>query len=528
MRSIHKCARWLFSLTLFLAVPMFLMPPALAQQDAPPTTRDPLASILLAKGILTPAEMKQIEGAPTRQQAEERMAHILLDKGLISKADYELVAGKAQEPKPVISASAAPAVQAPATAQAPKPQAQALIAAVAPIRALPVGGVSREAIVPAFKVGGVGILPYGALKATLVEDSSSPNGDDFPLPGFLCDTGPDGSPEFHIKARSSKVGANFVWYDASPKWSISGKIELDFEGNFNRSDNRNISTIRSSNPSLRLAWGRVDYTATPKNIFSALFGQDWTLFGSSTLPSVLETTGMGIGFGTLYERSPQMRVGYTHKAARFQIMLEFGVTLPAVGLPPSAANISQQLAYGERQGADSNRPDVEGRLVGQWQLDHAAGVAPAQIIVSAEHGNRTAIVLAAAIPTAYEKTFSKGAAASSHTDGWDFEWQLPTRYATLIGKFYSGADLRYFFVNQLYSYFNDTTGLTSLASLTSEDGSSAVILGTNASGQQVVAPQRPIRTEGGFAQLGLPLSRIFNARADGAECRLVFECALQH
>ncbi|HTU51866.1 MAG TPA: hypothetical protein VMF56_14835 [Acidobacteriaceae bacterium] len=39
--------------------------------------------------------------------------------------------------------------------------------------------------------------------------------------------------------------------------------------------------------------------------------------------------------------------------------------------------------------------------------------------------------------------------------------------------------------------------------------------GTNANGQQVIAPERPIRTEGGFAELGLPLSRIFHAQAGG-------------
>ena len=41
------------------------------------------------------------------------------------------------------------------------------------------------------------------------------------------------------------------------------------------------------------------------------------------------------------------------------------------------------------------------------------------------------------------------------------------------------------------------------------------MLGTNAAGQQVVAPERPIRTSGGWAQLGLPLSRIFNANPSG-------------
>ncbi|MGA2571409.1 MAG: hypothetical protein ABSF23_12885 [Terracidiphilus sp.] len=511
--------------------------------------RDPLAEILLRKGVITADEARLVEQAATPREAEEQLAHLLLVKGVISESDYMAIAGK--EPR---TSSVSPSVEAPQAqiaAQSPKllplpdsaqparlaevrktqqppnptepgapsvvekPASSAVVPALTPIRALPVGGIPREGAAPAFKTNGVGLTPYGFIKATAVEDSSSPNGDDFPLPGFLCDTGPDGSPEFHVKARSSRLGFNFIWTDPNPKWSISGKLEMDFEGNFNRSDNRNISSVRSSNPSLRLAWARLDYSADKKNVISALFGQDWTPFGSSTLPNISEITGLGIGFGALWERTPQMRVGYTHKSAGFQIMPEFAVALPAAGLAPAAANISQQLGYGERQGADSNRPDLEGRLVAQWQLDHAPGVAPAQLVFSAERGNRTAIVLASAVPTAYQKTFATGATASSHTDGWDVEWQLPTRYATLIGKFYSGADLRYFFAGQLYSYFNDTAGLTSTASVSSMDGSSTLVFGTNGSGQQVVAPQRPIRTEGGFVQLGLPLSRIFHARSAG-------------
>jgi hypothetical protein len=335
------------------------------------------------------------------------------------------------------------------------------------------------------------------------------------LPGFVCDTGPDGAPEFHVKARSSRVGANFLWNDANQKWSIYGKIEMDFEGNFNRSDNRNISSIRSNNPSLRLAWGRMDFAPNERNIFSALFGQDWTPFGSSTIPGIIETTSMGIGFGILYERTPQMRFGYTHKGRTFQFMPEFAVTLPASGLAPSTAYISQQLGYGERQGADANLPDFEGRIVGQWQLDHAPGVSPAQLIVSMEHGDRRAILQAASVPAAYQKAFPTGASGSSISNGWDFEWQLPTRYATLIGKVYSGTDLRYFLSNQLYSYYSDTTGLTNLATVPSLDGSSNIVFGTTSAGEQVVAPERPIRTVGGFAQLGLPLSRIFKANPAG-------------
>lgn len=390
-----------------------------------------------------------------------------------------------------------------------------VISAIAPIRALPVGGIEHRSLHPAFVADGVGVTPYGFLKATAVEDSSSPDGDDFPLPGFLCDTGPDGAPEFHIKARASRVGANFVWKDRNPRWTITGKIEMDFEGNFNRSDNRNISTVRSSNPSLRLAWGRLDYRASDVSTVSLLFGQDWTPFGSSTLPNMLETTGLGIGFGSLYERSPQMRVGYIRRFGSMRVMPEFAILMPAEGLAPGSANIAQQLGYGERQGADSNRPDLEARVVAQWQLDHAPGVPPAQVILSGEYGKRTAVVQAASVPSAYRDTFSTGATGSSHTDGWDAEGQFPTRYATLIAKYYSGSDLRYFFAGQLYSFFNDTAGLTDLVSVASVDGSSTLVLGTDANGQQVVAPERPVRSQGGFAQIGLPLSRIFHARPGG-------------
>jgi hypothetical protein len=415
--------------------------------------------------------------------------------------------------------AAAPAAPQSETAASKKPAAIAVNAALTPLRTLPVGGVDHNDANPPLKVNGVGLTPYGFIKVTGVEDSSSPGGDDFPLPGFVtADTGPDGSPEFHIKARSTRFGMNFDWYDSDTRWAITGKVEGDFEGNFNRSDNRNISTMRSSNPSIRLAWARLDYHPNSSNTISGLFGQDWTIYGASTLPNILETTGVGIGFGGLWERDPQMRLAYTHKFAGIAITPEIALDLPSAGLTPSAANISNELGYGERQGPDSNRPEIQGRIVGQWQLDHTTGVAPAQIIFSGFNGKRTATVLASAVADdapAYASTFATGVVASSKQDGWDGEWQLPTRWFTLTGKVYSGADLRWFFGGQLYSFFSDTAGLSNTVEVPSIDGASNVILGTTAGGQQVVAPERPIRASGGFAQLGLPLSRIFNANPSG-------------
>ena len=81
--------------------------------------------------------------------------------------------------------------------------------------------------------------------------------------------------------------------------------------------------------------------------------------------------------------------------------------------------------------------------------------------------------------------------------------------------------MRFYFGGQINSYVTDTGGLTGVTGpfVTADGGplaaSGAAVLGTNASGQVVVAPQRPVRSFGGFMQLGLPLSRWFNADPKG-------------
>src|SRR5215213_5615713 len=64
------------------------------------------------------------------------------------------------------------------------------------------------------------------------------------------------------------------------------------------------------------------------------------------------------------------------------------------------------------------------------------------------------------------------------------------------------------------SKFNDTGGLTSTATATSIDGASTVVFGLG-DGVPVVAPQRPVRAQGGFVQFGVPLSRVFDADPKG-------------
>jgi hypothetical protein len=375
----------------------------------------------------------------------------------------------------------------------------------------------REGLIPDIKLGtGARLKLYGFFKTSFIHDSSSPQGNDFPLPLLAADTGPNNAPEFHIRARGLRLGANFEWLDVAPKTTLTGKFEFDFEGDFTRVNNRNISSIRSSQPSIRLAWVRIDRRFGENDSAFALFGQDWTPFVSSTMPNMVENTNFGgLGYGAAYTRIPQARFGFNHNfggshAVKFGP--EIAIVLPAFGnLPTDVAN---QLGFGERQGADSQRPGVQARAVLQWQLDKSANVSPAQFIVSYEHARREAIVTAANVPVAFKSAFPNGAQVGSDSDGYSLEIQLPTHFVTVVSKYYTGSDLRFFFAGQLLSNFNDTAGLTSTATAASIDGASTVVFGFD-NGVPIVAPQRPVRAQGGFIQLGFPLSRIFDADPKG-------------
>jgi hypothetical protein len=483
---------------------------------------DPLVRVLISKGVLNEDEGRSVGISGTPSEQRNRLAILLRDKGLLSAAEYEAVRTVAPTEDMTKTLASSPGSAAPATAEieskTPTPaQAPTVIAAIAPVRLLGIDSPKREGLIPDIKLGtGARIKLYGFFKTSIIHDSSSPQGNDFPLPLLAADTGPNSSPEFHLKARAFRFGANFEWLDPAPKTVITGKIEFDFEGNFTRVNNRNISSIRSSQPSIRLAWARIDRRLSENVTGFALFGQDWTPFVSSTLPNTIENTNFGgLGYGAAYERAPQARFGFNFNAGgsrglRFQP--EFAIVLPAFGNLPT--NVADQLGFGERQGADSQRPAIEGRFVTEFQLDKAAGVVPAQLIISFEHGRRTAIVTAASVPVAFRSAFPSGAEVSSDSNGYSAEFQLPTRFVTAVGKYYSGSDLRFFFAGQLLSNFNDTAGLTSTATASSIDGASTVVFGLR-NGVPTVAPQRPVRGQGGFIQFGFPLSRIFDADPKG-------------
>jgi hypothetical protein len=525
--------RILFLYALLLVHPTRTQNIALAQSTSTQTQhsnaaapiRDPLLSLLISKGLMTTREAELVGSAGNAAQQRDRLATLLRDKGLISPAELDAlqseVPGSSVTDKTVVAVNAGPSLSTASDgppARAPKSAtAPSFIAAVVPVRLLPIEPQAREGLIPDFKLGsGARIKPYGYFKTSIIHDSSSPLGNDFPLPLLAADSGPSGSPEFHLKARALRLGLNFEWLDPAPNTVITGRLEFDFEGDFTRVNNRNISSIRSSQPSLRLAWARIDRRFNDKFAGFVLFGQDWSPFASSTLPNMIESTNFGgIGFGAIYQRVPQTRVGFSYNlggSRSVKLAPEFALVFPAFGNVPT--NVADQLGFGERQGADSSRPGLQGRFVLQWQLDKAAGVVPAEFIVSYENARRTAIVTAANVPTQFKSAFSAGAEVSSDSNAYSVEVQLPTRFVTLSGKYYSGSDLRFYLGGQLLSNFNDTAGLTATASAASIDGASTVVFGL-LNGVPSIAPQRPVRGRGGFAQLGFPLSRLVHADPKG-------------
>jgi hypothetical protein len=501
-------------LGLILTIVFLGAPSITAQSD---NSTDPLIRVLQAKGVLTEAEARSITASATPAAQRDRLAALLRDKGVISSSEFEAVRTNTTAP-PVQTITAdykTTSTSVPSAAAQPSPPK--VIAAVAPTRLLGIDVPKREGLIPDIKLGtGARLKLYGFFKASIIHDSSSPQGNDFPLPLLASDTGPTNSPEFHLRARGLRLGANFEWLDPAPSTTITGKVEFDFEGDFTRVNNRNITSIRSSQPSLRLAWVRIDRRFNDNNSAFVLLGQDWSPFVSSTLPNMIENTNFGgVGYGAAYTRIPQARFGFNHKfggSRDFRFSPEFAIVLPAFGNLP--ADVSNQLAFGERQGTDSQQPGIQGRAVLHWQLDKAESVAPAEIIFSFEHAKRTAIVTAAGVPAAFKAAFPSGADLSSNSNGYSAEFQLPTHFVTVVGKYYGGSDLRFFLAGQLLSNFNDIGGLTGTATASSIDGASTVVFGLR-NGVPVVAPERPVRAQGGFVQIGFPLSRIFAADPKG-------------
>ena len=571
--------RRVFCLVVLFSAVVLAIPVLAQQQDNHQATTSPLVQLLQSKGILTAEEAAMVNQASSPNEANQRLAQLLLSKGLITQEDYKKTFGASEQPVATNASGGAhltSAVAHPGNSSAaagnsndawsgsmdkilpggleattdaafgtiapsspgPEAKAPAVVPAFAPVRVLPVGLMGRESVKPVINAGPVRIQPYGFFKMNVIEDSSNPFSGDAPLSGMLVsDTGPNPAPQFHLNARASRFGSNFEWLDSNSKLVVTGKVEADFEGNFERAFNRNITTIRSNQLGLRLAYGRLDYHSSDSFGVFGEFGQNWTIFCSSTLPSSNETTLLGVEFGSCYERDMQARFGVNYNfggSRHFQIQPEFAIVHPALGAnpggPDAGVSLTNQLNYGERTGADYNRPEYQSRIALQFQLDDAPGVAPAQLIASGMYGRGRSIVLSSAVPAAFKPDFPGGASTSFKTFGYSAEVQLPTRWATLQAKWWAGEALRFYFVDNLLNSFNPTAAFLAanrsgtVLSVADVDAATTVAFGCIVAasaaapcpaGRASVLPQQPIRAVGGFGDLGIPLSRLFHANPSG-------------
>ncbi len=559
-----------------------LAAPASTAQTNTAAAADPLLQLLVAKGVLNAEDTKSLVGTQSEQRS--KLLELLLQKGILSVSDYDKLATpvqgaaftEASGPHVInavmqSSSSNAQSQRGP-TGTPPVTATPAGILAVAPLRVLPIDVPKQAGMIPDIRLGsGANMKIYGFFKASAISDTASSGGatfgsQDWPLPLLLGDTAtaiPTANGQVHLKARSFRIGMQTEWVPKNSDFTITGKVEGDFEGDYTDVSNRNISSVRSNQFSLRLAYMRLDHKIGDLPWF-AEFGQDWSLI-SSTLPNLFETTGLGVGMGTLYERIPQFRTGIQFHAGDLKIQPEVAIVLSSQG--SSGLTTDQHLRFGDSVGAESDQPGVEARVVFQFPLSHEwKGVAPAQIIFSGHHSRMNEIIphatqllttcttlpctpfTSATVPNVgFSQTtiigsdcanpagcslasfFPIGTQDGNAQNLWTAELQVPTPWVTLAVKYYRGSDMRFFFGSQLNDVYSNLNGLFEVGNGVSEAGR-AILFGCLGGAKDPVlantfdcpttspvqsAILQPVAGSGGFAELSFPLSRIFNANPEG-------------
>ena len=175
-----------------------------------------LIDLLVKKGILTSTEASSLRNV-SGSAGMEQLLLLLKAKGVVSESEAdELTSANAETMHSLVDTESGglqtATLTSPQASQQPKlaePTGPTVIPAIAPVRVLPLDPPAKDALVPALKLGVVRLLPYGFIKATEAYDSLDPTGDDFPRPGFsAADTGPTKNPEWHMKARSTRIGSS--------------------------------------------------------------------------------------------------------------------------------------------------------------------------------------------------------------------------------------------------------------------------------------------------------------------------------
>ena len=195
-------------------------------------------------------------------------------------------------------------------------------------------------------------------------------------------------------------------------------------------------------------------------------GQDWTIFGSSALMNLFETTFFGAYWGNVYERAPQFRFGFVQKlggSRNWKLSPEFAIMMPSEGNLPADAvttctsrqditapttctrhqrNLATSWDMASARALTTQAPELESRVVLQFQLDKAPGVVPAQILWSgfytiARQRCWPPPYRSARLPRNFYKTaFPRGVDNNSNGYGNQIAISLPTRWATVVASGY--------------------------------------------------------------------------------------------
>ena len=118
---------------------------------------DPLLNLLVTKRLLTTEEARTILSAGDPESQRDLLAILLKDKGLISAAEFDQLRATASNSTAVNAAAASQerpgAVVNSAPIPSQKPSVPSVIAAVAPIRLLPIDVPQREGLIRDLKLG---------------------------------------------------------------------------------------------------------------------------------------------------------------------------------------------------------------------------------------------------------------------------------------------------------------------------------------------------------------------------------------
>lgn len=455
-----------------------------------------ILGIVLFAALAASGQSTDPEVAALRKQVEEQAKAIAELRDLVKQLVAERVVGKpapAVGPPPVAPVLAQPAIAAPGpTVRATAP---------APFQAFPPVKPENPGPLTIRLGSGVTISPIGLIKLSAIRDSNQSSGDDTPVIARVVGSGPETSgntgtlkpaPDFRFKARSARVGFDLLAPDPNDRFIITGKLEFDFEGSFAASTARNIGALRANEAELRTAW--VQLTTQGATPFFMRFGQAATLFASTTQPTGLELTGQYQFQGNPQQRVPGFVAGIRKDLGgswdwRFQP--EAGFFLASGGEPVSgigsvyAGNQPSPgqgtIGFGQREGPDSDRPSYQSRAVLEFEPFKGRRVASSQLIGSFVYAERRRYFA----PPFQTGNLNYG--LTSHIIGYTGEFRFATPWWTLLGKYYRGSDLRFYFSGLGQDVFFD--------------GPSAPLTTTG-----VLPAMRPVRAQGGFVQLQLPWS----------------------